>query len=58
MKKLTLVLDYYGNRSYGKRAYWFLNEEGKRTNQFVFRSEIKDFIKEMKKENTEVILKT
>ncbi len=36
VKEIKVQKDYYGNRDYGKRAMWLLNEHGKKTNNFVF----------------------
>lgn len=50
-KTITLTFDYYGNKDYGKRAFWF---EG--TNNFVFLCDFYDWAKEVKAEGYKIIL--
>lgn len=44
--------DYYGNKEYGKRAYWILNENDEPTGDFFFVGEIDNIREEY---NVEII---
>lgn len=56
METIKLIQGYYGNKDYGKRAFWiYLNDV--RTNEFLFKTDVKDWVKEKQSEgyNVEII---
>lgn len=50
MKTLKLRQDYYGNKDYGKRAFYILDESGNQTNDFVFINEVDEWADSMRAE--------
>lgn len=44
--KLRVKRDYYGNKSFGKRAYWVLDQNNQTTGDFFFVDELHTMQKE------------
>ena len=42
---LRVKNDYYGNKSYGKRAYWVLDNNNNKTNEMFFVRQLDEFRK-------------
>lgn len=43
MRTLKLTQDYYGNRDYGKRAFW-ISVDGVWSDNFVFYNDLKEWV--------------
>jgi hypothetical protein len=50
MATFKLRQDYYGNKDYGKRAFYLLDENGNQTHDFVFIDEVDEWADSMRSE--------
>lgn len=56
--KQYLLADYYGDKGYGKRALYILDEQGNKTYNFVFKADYEEYEKEMKEQGIETVILT
>ena len=56
--KQYLLADYYGNKDYGKRALYILDDQGQKTYSFIFKADYPDYEKEMKAQGIETVILT